>query len=95
MSLIYIKISCFILVITSYNLLTNYLFLLLFANTPAIEAIPIPINPNIPTSPVCGLDGLLVFELSPLFELFPPWLVSSSESSPSWFPSPSSSLSSS
>ena len=50
----------------------------MFANIPAIEAMPTPANPNILASPVCGLDGLVVFELfSPwlplLFEVFPPF----------------------
>ena len=48
---------------------------------------PTPTNPNILASPVCGLDGLVVFELFspwlpllfevfPPFELFPPWFSS-------------------
>ena len=59
----------------------------MFANIPAIEAMPTPANPNILASPVCGLDGLVVFELFspwlpllfevfPPFELFPPWFSS-------------------
>ena len=55
-----------------------FFLLLLFANIPAIEAIPTPTNPNILASPVCGLDGLVVFELFSswlplLFEVFPPF----------------------